>query len=598
MAFTGGRREWVLAWWVRLAVGVVLIFAVVNWVGWASGIDALTRGLPGWPRMTPWSALLLAALGVAIVVQSGNPSRARVRAGCVLAVVPGVLALMFLGEYVSGRSLPIDEVFFAEAVRELQVSWPGRPSPRTALSVSLLSIGVALTRVDRNGIRVVRAVCVAASAMVAAVAVLGYSFNAVSVVGISRSTGMGISTASGLLILVAATLLSRPDRNPLAWLLARPDRGTLIRLAGILAGLPLVVGISRFVFLQVGLRGDAVWVLSIGVGTVVVGLAVFFSSQREQRLLIERESLSRERAEAERKRADAESERAQAEARYRILADNSVDVVLHIRGAEVVWISPSVQAAFGDPPQNWIGSDFLSHIHPDDVDAIAAAMQKIADERAVVTPRFRVMTADGGYHWVDGHGKAYIDSEGNVDGATGSMRVVDDKVEAERKLQRLARFDTLTGLVNRAETLARLESALAGSRRPGEHLGVLFCDVDHFKAVNDTWGHAAGDTILSTLATRISECVRHGDTVGRTGGDEILVLLPGLHSLGEAAQTAEKIRARAAEPIQQSGQTVQATLSIGATLAVPGESVLTLTARVDSAMYRAKREGRNRVTRI
>ena len=137
------------------------------------------------------------------------------------------------------------------------------------------------------------------------------------------------------------SLLARPDRDPVAWLLARPDRWTLIRLVDILAGLPIVIGLSRLVFFAVGQRGDAVWVSSIAMGTVVVGLAVFFASQHGQRLLIEKESLSRARAEAESERAEAESERAEAEARYRILADNAVDVVVHIRGLRVAWTSPT-----------------------------------------------------------------------------------------------------------------------------------------------------------------------------------------------------------------------------------------------------------------
>lgn len=169
-------------------------------------------------------------------------------------------------------------------------------------------------------------------------------------------------------------------------------------------------------------------------------------------------------------------------------------------------------------------------------------------------------------------------------------------IEAQQELQRLAHFDSLTGLVNRAQAIARLQSALGCSRTPGEHFGVLFCDVDRFKAINDTFGHAAGDTVLATVAKRINECVRHGDTVGRTGGDEILVLLPGLHNIGEAAHIAEKIRARAAEPIHRSGETYSATLSIGATLAIPGESVVATTTRADAAMYNAKHQGGNTVS--
>ncbi len=127
---------------------------------------------------------------------------------------------------------------------------------------------------------------------------------------------------------------------------------------------------------------------------------------------------------------------------------------------------------------------------------------------------------------------------------------------------------------------------------------MLFCDVDRFKAVNDTWGHTAGDAVLWTVADRISQCVRHGDTVGRTGGDEMLVLLPGLHSLEEATRIGEKILARIAEPIRHSGITLQTTLSIGATVAIPGESVTDTTARADAAMYQAKHRGGNTVVAL
>lgn len=173
--------------------------------------------------------------------------------------------------------------------------------------------------------------------------------------------------------------------------------------------------------------------------------------------------------------------------------------------------------------------------------------------------------------------------------------MVDDQVEAEQQLERLARFDTLTGLVNRAEALARLDAALRQPRPPETHVGVLFCDVDHFKAINDRWGHGTGDVVLATVAARIRASVRREDTVGRTGGDEMLILLPGVRSADELAQIAEKIRRRVAEPIHVSGNTISATLSIGATLALPAESVDAVTARADEAMYRAKSGDRNAV---
>ena len=174
----------------------------------------------------------------------------------------------------------------------------------------------------------------------------------------------------------------------------------------------------------------------------------------------------------------------------------------------------------------------------------------------------------------------------------------DALLEKQQELERLARVDTLTGLVNHAETIARLHAALENRRLPGAHLGVLFCDADHFKVINDTWGHTIGDVVLATLAQRIRAGVREDDTVGRIGGDEMLVLLPGVHNLEEVVDIAEKVRKLAAEPIHHLGKTICATLSIGATLAISGESVSTMIARADSAMYNAKQAGRNTVTMI
>lgn len=580
-----------LRWGPRIAVGTVLAAAAINWAGWATGIETLTRGFPSWPQMTPWSALLVALSGAAILLQTGRPTPARVWAGRALAALVGVVAATFLAEYAAGTSFSLDQVWFPDAVTSHQASWPGRPSPQTAGSVLLLSAANGLTRVDRRWTADVWALGLAAVALTPFVAIAAYMFDAVSLTRITPSTGMGISTALCLVLLVTAAVSARPDRNPLAWLLRRPDRWSLVRLLGVVAGLPIVTGLSRVGWLHLGLPDTPAWVLSIAVGTVVVGAATFYLCQHEQMLLIEKQKLSRERAEAER-------ERAEAEARYRILADNSVDVVLRLRGTEIVWISPSVEESFGDPPHSWVGTNFLGHVHPDDIDRVAAALHAIAADHVAANIRFRFRGANGRYHWVDGRGKPFIDADGNIDGTTGSLRLIDVQVEAERKLERLARVDTLTGLTNRAETITRLEAALVRPRSHGLHLGVLFCDIDNFKSVNDTWGHAAGDVVLATMAERVRDCVRAGDTVGRMGGDEIVVLLPGLHDLDEAARIAETVRLHAAEPIECCGETMHVTLSIGVTLAAPGESADAITARADAAMYQAKSDGRNRVSRL
>ncbi len=165
--------------------------------------------------------------------------------------------------------------------------------------------------------------------------------------------------------------------------------------------------------------------------------------------------------------------------------------------------------------------------------------------------------------------------------------------EFEIDLLRTRSREGLTGLTTIPETLENLKFALQGPRVHGPHLGVLLCGIDDFYTIDETWGSAYSNIVLATLAMRIRQSVRQGDAVGRIGWDTALVLLPGVHSLDNVALVAEKIRGRAEEPIRHSGVTIHATLSIGATLAVPGESESTLRARVEAAMEAAKLDGGN-----
>lgn len=162
------------------------------------------------------------------------------------------------------------------------------------------------------------------------------------------------------------------------------------------------------------------------------------------------------------------------------------------------------------------------------------------------------------------------------------------------ELERLARVDRLTGLPNRhhlEEQLSRLASAARRHRSP---LSVLIIDVDHFKSVNDAFGHGAGDTVLTTLAARMAAAVRVEDTIGRWGGEEFLALLPNTDERA-SLQIAERIRAAAcSSPIQLADQrTLEITASIGCATTLG--SVEGLLARADKALYSAKNAGRDRV---
>jgi diguanylate cyclase (GGDEF)-like protein len=166
--------------------------------------------------------------------------------------------------------------------------------------------------------------------------------------------------------------------------------------------------------------------------------------------------------------------------------------------------------------------------------------------------------------------------------------------ESEAQFRQLAQYDTLTQLPNRALFYDRLAQALAQAQRNGFTLAVMFVDLDRFKYINDTYGHAAGDLLLKEISRRLSECVRRNDTVGRLSGDEFAVVLSRLTAAEDAATVAQKIVAALNLPVALGATQVDVTASIGITV-FPGDSTdqESLLSNADIAMYRAKEGGRN-----
>jgi len=161
--------------------------------------------------------------------------------------------------------------------------------------------------------------------------------------------------------------------------------------------------------------------------------------------------------------------------------------------------------------------------------------------------------------------------------------------QRELQMQHLADRDALTGLFNRRRLLELLESAIADGARRGQCVGLLFVDLNGFKGVNDEYGHAAGDKILSTVAKRIAARVRNGDIVGRYGGDEFIVILPEAPDAGAVTRVADTIRERVALPYRIEGIEQHLTAAIGESIYPhDGYSAETLLRRADEAMYRSK----------
>ncbi|HEX6143955.1 MAG TPA: EAL domain-containing protein [Geminicoccaceae bacterium] len=170
-------------------------------------------------------------------------------------------------------------------------------------------------------------------------------------------------------------------------------------------------------------------------------------------------------------------------------------------------------------------------------------------------------------------------------------------LESQDALERVAHHDELTGLPNRTLFQLRLEMALAQARRDGTLTAVLQLDLDHFKDVNDTLGHAAGDRLLSEIASRLTEMLRDTDTVARVGGDEFALILTGLKSPHQVVPVAEKIVEAIGRPVDHGDHAVHTSASIGITLfPSDDEEPEQLLKNADIALYQAKAQGRNTFT--
>jgi diguanylate cyclase (GGDEF)-like protein/PAS domain S-box-containing protein len=208
---------------------------------------------------------------------------------------------------------------------------------------------------------------------------------------------------------------------------------------------------------------------------------------------------------------------------------------------------------------------------------------------------------EGNLYWVDITVAPYIGDDGITQSYISICTDITQRVTAEEQSNYLALYDPLTSLANRRLLLDRLSQALASSARSGRDGAILFIDLDHFKMLNDTLGHEVGDLLLQQVATRLTSCVREGDTVARLGGDEFVVLLECLSeesiiSASDAEAIGDKILASLNMPFQLSSDEYQSTASIGITIFNDhNQTQEELLKHADIAMYQAKKAGRNSI---
>ena len=277
-------------------------------------------------------------------------------------------------------------------------------------------------------------------------------------------------------------------------------------------------------------------------------------------------------------------------------------------------ISAEGLRVFGRGPQDRL--DFIGvmrMVPADDRHVFLRLLRDVVAHTSVLVTDLPLTLPDGRQRVVHIEAEPEFNEQGAVSGYTGILQDVTDRRQAEDRIRQLAHFDALTGLPNRRQLIYRVERAIESARRGGHEVGLLLIDLDRFKVINDTLGHAAGDELLVEVGRRLRACVRHSDqilegvldglgnrshrgleAVGRLGGDEFVALLPEVTDERDAERVAQRVLDALREPIFVGGQECFVTASVGIALYPrDGQTMADLLRNSDVAMYAVKSQGRN-----
>ncbi|MDD2500593.1 MAG: diguanylate cyclase [Geobacter sp.] len=294
------------------------------------------------------------------------------------------------------------------------------------------------------------------------------------------------------------------------------------------------------------------------------------------------------------------TERKQTEARLRSLSvaieQGSVSVVITDPLGTIQYVNPCFSAVTGYEPDEVIGGTPRLLKSGLTEQAVYVSLWNTLQEGKTWTGEFINKRKNGELFWEEAHIAPVFDSAGTVLQYVAVKLDITARKKVEEQVTHLAQYDALTDLPNRTLFSELLLQALALAQRENNCLAVMFVDLDRFKPVNDTYGHAVGDLLLNQVGKRMKDTVRLSDTLGRVGGDEFVVLLPKVEGPSDALLVAEKLRLALEMPFTIEDHVLQISACIGIALYPEhGLDEKTLFQHADLAMYHAKQRGRNAV---
>ncbi|HVO86908.1 MAG TPA: EAL domain-containing protein [Casimicrobiaceae bacterium] len=279
---------------------------------------------------------------------------------------------------------------------------------------------------------------------------------------------------------------------------------------------------------------------------------------------------------------------------YQLITDNSSDLITkHTSGGVITFASPVSGAMLGIDHTALLQRSLFEFVHPEDFGTVQDAFVQAEQTNMLRTVIFRMRNASQHYIWLESTLRLMHGASGEQTSELLCIsRNISDRKEMEQHLHEVARTDHLTTLPNRFLLEERFALGLAQARREGLLLAVLMIDIDRFKNINDTLGHGVGDALLRQVATKLKGCTREWDTLARWGGDEFVLLLPGLQETETAVRVAQRCLRALKQPFTVEGQILHITASIGV-CASPDSSAEAevMLKNADTAMYKAKARG-------